>query len=115
MAVLLRGENGYFFGGRNVAERKLQRETVHLRFGQWVGSAEFDRVFRGDDKKQVGKVAAFAVNAHLAFAHGFEQGRLRARRSTVDFVSQQDIREDGAFVKMKLLVALIEDGNAQDI
>ena len=66
-------------------------------------------------KNNSGKIAPLAVHAHLAFAHRFEQRRLRARRGAVDFVGQQDVREDRAFVKMKLLVALVENGNAENV
>ena len=31
----------------DVAERELHREPIHLRLGQWIRAAEFDRVLRG--------------------------------------------------------------------
>ena len=66
-------------------------------------------------KNSSGKVPAFPFDAHLLFAHGLEQRRLRARRGAVDFVGEQDVGEHRAFVKVELLVALAENGNAQDV
>ncbi len=115
MIVFLRGENGDLLVRRHVAERELHRKPVHLRLRQRIRAAKFHRVLRGDDEKQFRQIPAFALDAHLRLAHRFEQGRLRARRGAVDFVRQQDVCEHRAFVKMKLLVALVENGNAQNV
>jgi hypothetical protein len=69
----------------------------------------------GDDKKQFREIPALALDAHLRFAHRLQQRRLRARRGAVDFVGEQNVREHRAFVKMELLVALAENGNAEDV
>ena len=66
-------------------------------------------------KNKSDKIPALALHAHLAFAHRFQQRRLRARRGAVDFVGQQNVGEDRAFVKMKLLVALVENRHAEDV
>ena len=115
MIVFLRGEDGDFLGGRHIAEGALHRETVHLRLRERIGAAELHGVLRGDDEEQVRQITALAIDAHLALAHRFQQRRLRARRGAVDFVGQQNVGEDGAFVEMKLLVALVEDGHAQNV
>jgi hypothetical protein len=101
MGVLLRGEDRDFVVGLDVAKRELHRETVHLRLGKRIGAAEFDGVLRGNDKKQIGEIAPFAIDADLAFAHGFEQRRLGAGRGAVDFVGEQDVCKDRTFVEVK--------------
>ncbi len=77
--------------------------------------AKFHGVFGGDDKKHFREIAAFAFHAHLAFAHRFEQGGLRARGGAVDLVGQQDVGENRAFMEMKLLVALVENRHAENV
>ena len=49
------------------------------------------------------------------FLHRLKQRRLRARRGAVDFVGEQNVGEHRAFVEMKLLVALVENGDAKNI
>src|SRR5439155_25684060 len=92
---------------RNVTEAELERKTIHLRFRQRVGPSKFDRVLSGDDKKQVGQGPPLTIDADLSFPHRFEQGRLRARRGAVDFISQQNIGEDWPFVEIESLFALV--------
>ena len=115
MVVFLRGEDRHFIRRRNVTERELHREPVHLRLRQRIGAAKFHRVFRGDDKKQIRQIPPLALDAHLGFAHRFEQRRLRARRGAVDFVGEQNVREHRAFVKMKFLILLVENGNSENV
>jgi hypothetical protein len=115
MIVLLGGQNGHFVGGGDVAQRKLHRKTVHLRFRQRVGAPKLDRVLRRDHKKQIRQVSSLAIDADLVLAHRFQQRRLRSRRGPVDFVRQQDVRENRPFMKMKLLVALAVNGDADDV
>ena len=86
-----------------------------MRLRQRVGPAEFNRVLRGDHEKELGQVPSFTVHAHLIFAHGFEQGGLGAGRSAVDFIGQQDVGEDRAFMERKILVALVENGDPENI
>lgn len=57
----------------------------------------------------------FAVHADLAFAHGFQQRGLRARRSAIDFIGEQDICENGSLMKVELLIALTENRNTQNV
>lgn len=115
MLMLLRTKDRDFFFGGDVAEADLQRETVHLRFGQWISAPELDGVLRGDDEEEFGQCAALAFDADLVFGHGFEQGALRAGRGAVDFVGEEDVREDWAFVEFEFLLALMIDRNAEDV
>ena len=94
---------------------ELHGKPVHLRLGQRIRAAKLNGILRGDDKKQIGKIPPFALDAHLRLAHRFEQRRLRARRGAVDFVGEQNVREHRAFVKMELLVALAEHRHAEDV
>ena len=115
MIVRLSGENGDLIRRLHIAERELHREPIHLRFRQRIRASKFHGVLRGDDEEQIGEIAPFAVHAHLAFTHRFEQSGLRAWGSAVDFVREQNVGEDRPFVKMELLIKLVEDRDAKDI
>jgi len=86
-----------------------------LSFWQGIRASKLDRVLGGDDEKQFRQISPLAFHAHLVFAHGFEQSRLGARRSAVDFVGQQNVGKDGAFVKMEFLVVLVENRNSENV
>ena len=79
MLAALVGKNLYLFGGGHVTEAEAQRETIHLRFRQRIGALELDGILGRDDEEQAVQRAPHAVEAHLAFAHGFQHRRLGAR------------------------------------
>jgi hypothetical protein len=109
------GEDFGFLFGADVAELALHGEAIHLSFGEWEGAAEFDGVLSGDGEEEAIEVVACAVDGDLAFAHGLEEGTLCAWGGAVDFVGEEDVCEDGAFVEAELLGAGIEDGDAEDV
>jgi hypothetical protein len=76
----------------------LKRETIHLRLGEGVGAAKFDWILSRYNEEKLGKAPAGAFHRNLLFRHCFEQSRLRARRSAVNLICQQDVCEDGTFV-----------------
>ncbi len=47
--------------------------------------------------------------------HGFQQGALHFCRGTVDFIGQDKVGEDGAFVHLEALVLLGVDEGAHDV
>src|SRR2546422_11764990 len=58
---------------------------------------------------------AGTVNGHLVLLHGFEKGGLRARRSAVDFVDEEEIGEDRPAMQREGAVAQIEDVCARHV
>ena len=56
-----------------------------------------------------------AVDRHLAFFHRFEQCRLRFGRRAIDFVGENEIREDRAVPQRKCAGARIEDRGTDDV
>ena len=115
MVVFLRGENGDLLLRRYIAKGELHGKPVHLCLRQGIGAAKFHGVLGGDHEEEFGQMAAVAFHAHLAFAHGLEQGGLGAGRGAVDFIGQENVGEHGAFVELKLLLALVEDGDAENV
>src|SRR6185369_11491755 len=82
---------------------------------QRISAAEFNRVLGGNHEKQLRQHPPFAFDTDLSLAHSFEQGGLSARRGAVDFVCEENVREHRAFVKFEFLVALVENGDAEDV
>ena len=79
-----------------ITHEHLEHEAVLLHFGQRIRAFLFDRVLRGKNKERRLQRMPNAAHGHLPFLHRFEQGRLRLRRSAVDFVRENDIREQWA-------------------
>src|SRR6185503_15679366 len=107
MAFALRGKNGDLFLRFHITVLCLDGETVHLRFRERVGSPELDRILRRDDKEQIGQNTLFAFDADLTFTHGFKQRGLRARRSAIYFVREENVRENRTLMEVERAVPLI--------
>lgn len=86
-----------------------------MRFGQGERSARTDRVLRGDDEKGIGQRPCGALNRHLPFFHGFEQGALAFWGGPVDLVRQNQLGEDGPWMESELAAVLIEHRGAENI
>ncbi len=56
-----------------------------------------------------------AIDADLPFFHRFEQRALRARAGAIDLIGQQQLREHRPGAELELLVAAVEDGDAEDV
>ena len=90
-------QNPFLFVRRRVADLDVEHEPVQLRFGQRIGSFLLDRVLRGDGEERVGQLVCLASDRNLPFLHRLQQSGLRLGRRAVDFVGQQDVREDRPF------------------
>ncbi len=62
----------------------------------------FERVLRGDHEEGGGKWECLIAYRHLSLFHGFEEGRLDFRRSTVDLVGEEDTREYRSLAYLEL-------------
>jgi hypothetical protein len=89
-----------FEGGGVVAEDfEFEEEAVDLGFGERVGAFEFDWVLSGEDEEGIGEVVAGAEDGDAAFLHGFEEGALGFGAGAVDFVGEDEVGEDGAWLE----------------
>src|SRR6266849_9075227 len=100
---------------RGIAHFDAHQKTVELRFGQGVGAVMLDGILRGDYEKWLGKWKRFTVDGDLRFVHGFEKRGLRARRSAVDFVGEDDVGENRSGTKFKFARFGIVDADAENI
>ena len=108
-------QDGALFVLLRVADGDAQQETVHLGFGQREGAGELDRILGGEDEERPRQRAGDAVDRHLAFLHGLEQGGLGARAGAVDLVGQDDLGGDRAGTELKIAAFLVEDADAHDV
>ena len=86
---------------RWIAHLDAHQKTIQLRFRKRISSMMFDRILRGDDQKRLRQRMSFSVHGNLRFVHGFEQRGLRARRGAIDFIGENDIREERARTEFK--------------
>src|SRR5262245_29848534 len=56
-----------------------------------------------------------ALNRHLSFGHGFQQGRLCAWGGTIDFIDQQHITENWPRAELERAVMGMEYREAENI
>jgi hypothetical protein len=101
--------------GRRIGDANLEQEPVELGLRKRIRTFKFDGVLRGEHGEVFRQRIADAVNGYLALLHGLEQGGLCARRSAVDFVHQQQVREDGPAMQGKRAVAEVEDVCTGDV
>ena len=72
----------------------LEHEAVELRFGKRVRPFELNRVLcRKDEERRFERIGP-SLHRDALLLHRLEQRRLSLRWRPVDFVGQQDVRED---------------------
>src|SRR5680860_299635 len=101
--------------GVGVAHGNARHEPVALRLGKRIRPFHLERVLCGDDGERRAQHMSGAVHGDLAFFHGFEKRRLGFGRSTVDFVADDDVGEDGAWLELELARCLVVGGDAGDV
>ena len=104
--------HGEFGGGRRIADREAHHEAVELGLGQRKGALRFQRILRRQNDKGIGEPVGLAVHRNLPFLHALEQARLCSGRRAVDFVGEQDLRENRTGAEDKAAPALVEIGDA---
>ena len=92
-----------------------EHEAVELGLGEFERAALLDGILRGDDHERRGQREGVVADGHAPLLHRFEQGALDLGRGAVDFVGQQQVREDRPAMDAELARALIEDFRADDV
>ena len=77
--------------------------------GQRIRPLVLDRVLRRDDEERQVERVRVAVDRDLRLLHRLEQRRLRLRRSAVDLVDEEHVREHRPRPELELARALVED------
>ena len=91
---------------------ELEHEAVELGLGQVVRAFRLDRVLRGQHQERPLDAVALAIDRDAVFLHDLQQGGVRLGRGAVDFVGQQELREDRARAEAELLRLHVEDRRA---
>jgi len=73
------------------------------------------RILRRDDEERVGQRIRREIRAHLALLHRLQQRALRAWTCAVDFIGEQELREDRALAKFEDLARALKHGYADDV
>src|SRR5207248_258003 len=100
---------------RRIVEQDFEQEAIKLRFGQRVRAFVLNRIFGGKHGEERRERVGFAVNRRLSLFHRFQQRGLRLRRRAIDFVGEQDVREDRAFAKTEIGGGDVEDVRTRDV
>ena len=97
---------------------QLEEEPIELRFRERIRALHLERVLRGEHEKRLLELIGRLADRDADVLHRFEQRRLRLRRGAVDFVGQDDVREDRAGLELEERPAvrvLLDDVGADDV
>jgi len=98
-----------------VADTERTDETVELGVGQREGADLFMGVLGGDDEKRFVERMALAVDRDVVLLHRLKQGGLGLWHGAVDFVGQQELRENGSLFQDEFSALLVEIADAEDV
>ena len=68
-----------------------------------------DRVLRREHEERLAEKEGLAADRHLLLLHRFEQRRLHLGGRAVDFVGEDQVREQRPLLRIELLRTLVED------
>jgi len=98
-----------------IAQAQPDEKPVELRFRQRESAFMINRVLGRNQEERRGQFVVGSVGGHFPFRHRFEQGGLRARGGAVDFIGQDDLREERTGPELELGRLGIENGAAGDV
>ena len=73
---------------------QFEKKAIQLGFRQRIGAFHLEGILRRHHEKGLVENVRGVPDGDLLLLHGFEQGRLGFWRGAIDFVGQQEIRED---------------------
>ena len=89
-----------------VRDQDLEHEAVYLSFGEGVRTFLLDGVLRRHDEEGIGELEGLITDGHLMLLHGLKQGALHLSWGTVDFVREDEVREDRSLLHREVLLLL---------
>ena len=98
----------FLLDGR-VVQPVEEHEAIELRLGKLKRSRLLDRILGGDHEKRGGKAKGLVADGDLAFLHRLEESPLNFRSGAVDFVREEKVCEDRAFMDSEFIRPLVED------
>ena len=86
---------------------EFEHKTVHLRFGQRIGTVLLDRVLRRQNEEGFVQFSGNPHDGYGMFLHGLQERRLRFRRRTIDLVRKDDIAENRSRLETELRISVL--------
>ena len=74
-----------------------------------------ERVLGGQHKEWLRERVCVVIDRYLEVVHRLQEARLRLGGCSIDFVGQDDVREDRALLELELTLPGIVDRHAEDI
>ena len=108
-------QNRALFGAVRIADDHLQHEAIDLRLGQRISAFLLERVLRRENEERIGQPISLVAERDLAFLHRFEQRALHFGGRAIDFVREDEVREDRAVLRAERAVARVVDHGADDV
>ena len=102
-------QNAFLLLKSGVAHVQPQQEPIELGLGQGKGALVLDGVLGGQHQKRPWQPSRLAIDRHLIFAHGLQQGRLGAGGGAVDLICQQHIHKGRPGPKLEIGGLLVKD------
>ncbi len=97
----------------NACDFQFEKETVQLGFRNRIGAFQFDRILRCEHEEGERQLACLALQRDASLLHGLQHGGLRLRRRAVDFIRQNDVGENRAWLEDEFAPSVRRD--LQDI
>ena len=104
-----------FVLGRWIGDTHVEKEPVHLGFGQGIRALLLDRVLSGENQKKLRELVGRARDGHLTFLHCLKQCCLNLGGRAVDLVGQHEVSENRTWLEIERGVLLTIDLRAGDI
>jgi hypothetical protein len=91
----------FLIGWSRIAEDDTHEEAIELSLWEWIGSLVFERILCGEYDKRRRQIESLITDGDAFLFHGFEEGGLYLRWSTVDLVCEEDMGEYRSLADIK--------------
>lgn len=95
-----------------VSHGNTRHKAVPLGLGEGVSALHFDRILGCHHHEGLVKFVRVSVHGDLVLFHTFKKRGLGLGRGAIDFVTDNDVREDGSRAELELSRCLVVDGYA---
>src|SRR5205814_1728190 len=113
--LLLHVEDLDLSGSRWIAHGNAEEEPVELRLRKRERPFVFNRILRRHNHERLRHLMRIAVDGDLSLFHHFQQRRLSLWRGAVNFIGENDLREDWPWAELKIASLLVVNGDASDV
>lgn len=98
----MHAEDSFLILGSRIGEHYLHKKSIQLRFWERIRPFVFERILCRDDEKWRGKCECLIAYSDLVLLHGFEEGRLYLRWSTIYLIGEEYTRKNRSLSHLEL-------------